>query len=39
MDGRLDHIERDVRGLRTDMPKMVADTMREVLAERPRKKP
>jgi archaellum component FlaC len=39
MDGRLNHIERDVRGLRTDMPKMVADTMREVLAEKPRKKP
>ena len=30
IDGRLDHLDT---GLRTDMPKIVADTMREVLRE------
>jgi len=33
LDGRLDHVETGLRGLRTDMPKIVADTMREVLRE------
>jgi hypothetical protein len=33
IDGRLDHVETDLRALRTDMPKIVADTMREVLRE------
>ena len=30
-DTRFDGLEQDVRGLRTDMPKIVGDTMREVL--------
>ena len=38
VDSRLDHLDRNVRELRTDMPKIVAETMREVLAESPRKK-
>jgi uncharacterized protein YoxC len=33
IDGRLDHVATDLRALRTDMPKIVADTMREVLRE------
>ena len=33
IDGRLDHLDTGLRGLRTDMPKIVADTMREVLRE------
>ncbi len=32
-DGRFDRLEREVKGLRTDMPKVVGDTMREVLRE------
>jgi predicted RNase H-like nuclease (RuvC/YqgF family) len=32
-DGRFDRLERDVKGLRTDMPEIVADSMREVLRE------
>jgi len=32
-DGRFDRLERDVKGLRTDMPKIVADSMREVMRE------
>jgi hypothetical protein len=31
IDGRLDHLDRGLRVLRTDMPKIVGDTMREVL--------
>ncbi len=33
IDGRLDHLDTGLRGLRTDMPKIVGDTMREVLRE------
>ena len=32
-DARFDRLDRDIKGLRTDMPKVVADTMREVLRE------
>ena len=32
-DGRFDRLDREVKGLRTDMPKIVGDTMREVLRE------
>jgi hypothetical protein len=38
IDGRLDPTDRNVRELRTDMRKIVGDTVREVLAERLRKK-
>jgi hypothetical protein len=33
IDGRLDHIDSNVGELRIDIPKIVRDTMREVLAE------
>ncbi len=33
IDGRLDRVETGLRGLRTDMPKIVGETMREVLRE------
>jgi len=33
IEGKLDHLDTGLRGLRTDMPKIVADTMREVLRE------
>jgi predicted nuclease with TOPRIM domain len=33
LDGRLDHVETGIRSLRTDIPKIVADTMRKVLRE------
>jgi hypothetical protein len=33
MDGRIDRVETELRGLRHDMPRIVADTMREVLRE------
>jgi predicted nucleic acid-binding Zn-ribbon protein len=42
IDGRLDRLERDVRGLREDMPGIVASAVREVLGAgsgRLRKKP
>ena len=32
-DARFDRLEQGVRGLRTDLPKIVGDTMREVLRE------
>lgn len=32
---RLERIETDIRNLRRDFPGMIADTMREVLKERP----
>jgi hypothetical protein len=32
-DARFDRLEQDIRGLRTDLPKFVGDTMREVLHE------
>lgn len=31
--GRFDRLEQNLKGLRTDMPKIVGDTMREVLRE------
>ena len=37
VDGRLDRVERGVRTLHEDMPKIVGDTMREVLREQRRK--
>jgi len=41
-DSRFDRLEHEVRGLRSDLPKIVGDTMREVLREddaKSRKKP
>ena len=32
-DTRFDRLEKDLKGFRTDMPKIVGDTMREVLRE------
>ena len=37
-DKRFDKIERDIQGLRDDMPKIVGDVMRAVNAENPRRK-
>jgi len=37
VDGRLDRVEGGLRGLRVDMPGIVAETMREVLRERDEK--
>ena len=37
VDGRLDRVERGVRTLHEDMPKIVGNTMREVLREQRRK--
>jgi len=37
VDGRLDQLERGVRGLRTDMPKIVGNALRDVLGNKPRK--
>src|SRR5262245_25747379 len=34
VEGRFDRLEKDVRELRRDMPRIVASTMREVLRER-----
>jgi hypothetical protein len=39
IDGRFDHVDCNVRELRPDMRKIVGDTIREVFAERSRKKP
>lgn len=36
LEGRLDRLEGEVRGLRTDLPRIVAETLREVLDERGR---
>ena len=33
-DGRLERVERGVRGLREEMPAILSDAMREVLRER-----
>jgi hypothetical protein len=33
LGGRIDKVETELRGLRPDMPKVVGDTMREVLRE------
>ena len=35
-DTRLDRLEAEIRGLRQDLPKIVAETLREVLRERDR---
>jgi predicted RNase H-like nuclease (RuvC/YqgF family) len=32
-DGRFDRLDRDIKGLRTDLPKIVGDTMHEVNRE------
>jgi chromosome segregation ATPase len=32
-DARFDRLEQDLKGLRADLPKIVGDTMREVLRE------
>jgi predicted nucleic acid-binding Zn-ribbon protein len=37
-DKRFDKIERDIRGLREDMPKIVGDAVRGANAEKPRRK-
>ena len=36
--GRLDLLDRGLRGLRTDMPKIVGDAVRDALGGRPRSK-
>ena len=38
VDGRFDRLEREVRGLRDDMPKIVGSAMRDVLREQGSKK-
>jgi hypothetical protein len=37
-DKRFDRLETDLKGLRTDLPKIVGDTMREVNRERDKKR-
>ena len=37
VDGRLDQVERGLRGLRPDMPKIVGTALRDVLGSKPRK--
>jgi hypothetical protein len=37
VDGKLDKLEQGLRGLRTDMPKIVSSAMREVLDRKSRK--
>jgi archaellum component FlaC len=37
VNGRINKVESQVRGLRADMPKIVGNAMREVLASKPRK--
>jgi len=32
-DGRFDRLDQDLKGLRSDLPKIVGDTMRDVLRE------
>jgi hypothetical protein len=39
VNGRIDMVDRGLRGLRADLPKIVGDTMREVIALKRRKKP
>jgi hypothetical protein len=34
MDSRFDRIDTEIRGLRTDMPRIVGEVMRDVLRER-----
>jgi hypothetical protein len=38
VDGRLDRLDRGLQGLRTDMPKIVSDALRDYKVK-PRKKP
>src|ERR1700682_6602850 len=37
VDGRLDQVDRGLRGLRTDMPKIAGNALRDVLGNKPRK--
>jgi hypothetical protein len=37
VDGRLDQVARGLRGLRTEMPKIVGNALRDVLGSKPRK--
>ncbi len=37
VDSRLDLVERGLRNLRTDMPKIVGNAVRDVLGSKPRK--
>ena len=37
VDGRLDQVDHGLRGLRTDMPKIVGNAIRDVLGSKPRK--
>jgi len=37
-DGRFDRLEQNLKGLRTDLPKIVGDTMREVMRKQSGKK-
>jgi hypothetical protein len=37
VDGRLDQLDRGLRGLRADMPKIVGTALRDVLGSKPRK--
>jgi len=38
IDGELDYLRRDVRGLRSDLPKIVGEAVREGNAAKPRQK-
>jgi hypothetical protein len=38
IEGELDYLRQDVSGLRSDLPKIVSDAMREANAEKPRRK-
>jgi predicted RNase H-like nuclease (RuvC/YqgF family) len=38
IEGELDHVRRDVRGLRSDLPQIVGDAVREANADKPRRK-
>lgn len=37
VDSQLDQVDRGLRGLRTDMPKIVSTALRDVLGSKPRK--
>jgi DNA anti-recombination protein RmuC len=37
LDGRFGQVDRGLRGLRTDMPKIVGNAVRDALASKPRK--
>jgi hypothetical protein len=37
VSGRIDKVESQLRGLRTDMPKIVGNALRDVLSSKPRK--